>query len=49
MLLQIFSVVGTIAISEDFLGLIEKYKTKGIIKKYDNGVCGNYFEPFEWI
>ena len=35
---------------ETHFDLIEEYKTKGIVKKYDNDLFeGNDFDEFEWI
>ena len=47
MFLQTISMDGT-AIKGCF-DLIKKYKTDGIIKKYDNDDYGTNFEQFEWI
>ena len=44
MLLQIFQI--DVPLTNDYSNLFEKYKTKGIIIKYDFNNC---FENFEWI
>ena len=41
MLLQILGTTG-----ENYADLVEEYKAKGIVKKYDSG---DYFEDLEWI
>ncbi|GBC18910.2 hypothetical protein GLOIN_2v1878750 [Rhizophagus irregularis DAOM 181602=DAOM 197198] len=34
---------------EKYFDIIEKYKSEGIIKKYDNDLYGNTYDEFEWI
>jgi hypothetical protein len=50
MLLQtIIPFIGRENTCNNYFDLIEKYKAKGIIKKYDHDVFENTFEDFEWI
>jgi hypothetical protein len=36
-------------IADDYIGIIEKYKAEGVIKKYDDYCDRISFEDFEWI
>jgi hypothetical protein len=49
MLLQTISEDIFIRRNEDYTVMIEKYKAKGVIKKYDDDFHGYSFEVFEWI
>ncbi|GBC05626.1 hypothetical protein RclHR1_06320004 [Rhizophagus clarus] len=34
---------------EKYFVLVEKYKAEGIVKQYENDLCGDSYEEFEWI
>jgi hypothetical protein len=49
MLLQTIQTAMCVYYNENYTAMIEKYKAKGVIKKYDDCYTSYSFEDFEWI